>query len=233
MNSDNGDKCCGVVVAYIACAEEAERRVAFLMGKGMVPGRYTILDAANFGHVRVLQQILDAGYGDVLMESRATLVSRAAYRGHVPVLRWAVEKLGATPADFGPSMHRKVLEWAREEYTELLDARPDDVALCAIVWDDFLTLQRVFAHGDGHTLIGGKLFEEALYRGRLHIAKWLRERGARWPSEAWALAAYSGMQAALRWMAEQQNGRRRPRVRSILRHEPHKLFSNGGGMSHN
>ncbi|KXZ43740.1 hypothetical protein GPECTOR_81g188 [Gonium pectorale] len=214
--------------AAVACPD-TEQRLAWLMGRGYHADGKAVNAAVRAGKVAALQLLLahglrpgasavaaaaGKGWLDALKELRqhgvqldADAVAReAAGCGHLPVLAWAVEELGASLQDVGlvhyaaERCNLGTLEWLHQHGCSLAARQ---VVRGAAQRSDMATLRWAVAELGAASLHDETLMNAAARSGRVELMAWLRERGCPWVATTLKSAAGTGCEAALEWLVEQ------------------------------
>ncbi|KXZ51129.1 hypothetical protein GPECTOR_13g616 [Gonium pectorale] len=172
-----------------------------LLGRGVLPGQLAIGQAAKEGRLEALKKLhehgcpLDAG----------GLVCSGARGGHLQVVVWAVEELGASPhgyfigVDLKSRCDLEVLKWLHQHGWRLNPAKwaleaAQGCNLPALMW---------VVRELGAPVTSPALMDAASACGNVEMMAWLRERGGPWGEDAFASAARAGCEAALDWVVEQ------------------------------
>ncbi|KAL6059952.1 Ankyrin repeat domain-containing protein [Balamuthia mandrillaris] len=146
--------------------------------------------------------------GEKLEVSMVLLTRHAARKGHLHVLRWAVEENGydLTKDDYLYSCAAQggrldVVEWM---YSLGARVKEGDTYACsqAVEAGDLNMVQWLLAHGG--ELDKWQTFDTAASAGHLHLLKWVWANGCPWSSFAAGFAAEMGHTEVLRWLYQQK-----------------------------
>ncbi|KXZ43419.1 hypothetical protein GPECTOR_91g573 [Gonium pectorale] len=177
-------------------------------------GRYGEKDAAEeagkAGHLAALQALHAAGW----LQRSADVAAAAARHGHLHVLAWLLEALGAEAVGLSAGLFAaaaksgsvELLAWLRQRGCEWDSAAFSAAALAGCVAAlEWLAEQGCPMEALGAEAVGlsAGLFAAAAKSGSVELLAWLRQRGCEWDSAAFSAAALAGCVAALEWLAEQ------------------------------
>ncbi|KXZ47862.1 hypothetical protein GPECTOR_32g475 [Gonium pectorale] len=172
-----------------------------LFRRGLEPGRQAIEEAIRRGRLEALRKLREHG----CELDAAEVASASAGSGHLPVLMWAVEELGASlqhtwllpVATFSRDL--EALQWLRQRGCPLDAAIVASAAarrghLPILTW----AVEELGAH-----VASPRLLDAAAASGRVEVMAWLRQRGCPWGGDPFRNAGAAGCEAAMEWLAEQ------------------------------
>ncbi|KXZ43750.1 hypothetical protein GPECTOR_81g200 [Gonium pectorale] len=186
--------------AYAALCAGNAAALELLLARGLRPGRRAIEQATCLGRLEALKKLHEHGCPLVADD----VSSAAAEHGHLPVLVWAVEELGALLQDrqlaeaAAKKCDMEALQWLWQRGCPLNAYK---VALAAAEGGNLPVL--VWAVEELGAQPTSKAFMEmAASSGCVKLMAWLREHGCPWDENLFRRTASAGCEAALEWLVE-------------------------------